>query len=141
MKVLVSLVLALALIRSAAADPVQNAGNNFHEELTSCAAYFAISAQCLRNRDPKVPLAPRLDAAFDQTLKLMHAMQQEIGMNNAAAEARMRMRTNGQMTAIGNSCVNISILLEKHGKVCRDTLNDPKAGLERHFEDEMKRTR
>lgn len=114
-------------------DAQLRAFNNFVHEHTTCAAYFAIGAQCIRSRGdkPSIELGDRLvqmsETAYSRGIEYGDALK----MSRKTHTARLEMAISSMMGEMEKNCINISILLNKHALSCKKLMEQPDDALER----------
>jgi hypothetical protein len=100
--------------------------NRLHDEMSQCYAFYMLTAEGLRKRDPENALIERMETVGDAVMRYMHGIQQMIGMSEEAGLARTRMRTSQQLQAMGGDYVNFAILLERYADFCKQLVDRPK---------------
>lgn len=115
-----ALVWAISIMDAQASDYLQDLNNYSHQSII-CATYYTITAQCLRNRADQESnlLAGRYDLLAKQAIEESYQTAKIAGLSDKAAIARSEIEAQGQMDDIENSCINISVLNLKHGKLCK----------------------
>lgn len=102
------------LIEQATDPAVKDAINNAHHEMVICAAFWAISAQGLRQKDPNSEAAVGVDqhaGALMSALRLLHS--DEVSL------ARYEMALADQMERMKRDFSNFSLLLADHLEPCK----------------------
>ena len=103
--------------------------SNFHQEITDCIAYYSITVEGLKRRDAE-EAAAQTQMVIDSFYMLLNVVSQVIGIKEEAVSARLRMSLEQQMREMGESYVNLSILLEKYALPCKAVIENPSARQE-----------
>lgn len=111
----------------------RQAANNLSHEFTECGAYFAIVAQCIRNRDNSDPVAANYEKSRDVAIERAYVLGREGGVMDEAVLARLDVASSQQLKKINTSCANISILYSTYGYACKALIEDPMAAFDRHL--------
>lgn len=105
--------------------------NNFVHEHTNCAAYFAVSSQCLKSRADSVELSEKMQqlsgAAYSRGMQYGDAIK----LSRKVHPARLEMAINGLMADMEKNCANISIILNQYAYACKRLMETPEEALDR----------
>jgi hypothetical protein len=93
------------------------------QEFADCAAFFSVGAQCSENTIPGSGALGRKSAEW--AVKDMFLEGPIVRITNEALQARLRLTLRAESEWIKNNCVNIAILLERFGDVCKPLLENP----------------
>jgi hypothetical protein len=107
-----------------AATPDENhqyVWNELAAETTQCWCYYAVVGDCASKDDSPVAkqLAERNLKINDTLLDLIFEESKEAGMSDAARDDRVKMCLQDMANAIGGSCLNLSILVDKYARSCK----------------------
>jgi hypothetical protein len=93
-------------------------------EAAQCVAYYAFAQKCAENGG-RTELAARLQHAIDSASYIQFTSGKAAEMSNEALLASSKLALDVAKTSIGDSCVNISILIAKYANFCRFLLEHP----------------
>ena len=117
----------------------RQAMNNVQGEMTRCVAFYAITTQCLRQRNrpqEDAQLIQTGSAAQDRLLK----QAGDIGIALEITPDAMVSRLSNEMTLmkalIKDSCINIASLLSRHGMRCKQVTENPDSILVEYMKKE-----
>jgi hypothetical protein len=105
--------------------------NNFHHELTTCFAYYAIAQQCTANRGDSESLAfaQSFNPIKERLLLYQYAIAKQIKMTQDAQISRQSIEMKEMLSLIQNSCTNISSLYSRHAHRCKFVAEQPENAL------------
>lgn len=129
----VALVLCLAALANLAKadDKEMRALNNFVHQHIECAAYYAISSQCIATREDSAELAKNLHQSYEAALKRGIQYGNALKLAQKTHTARFEMAMTTMMSDMEKSCMNISVILNSHALVCKKLMNEPEEALSR----------
>ena len=91
----------------------QDALHEASSEAAQCVAYYAFAQKCAENGG-RPELAARLQHAIDSASNIQFTSGKAAEMSNEALLASSKLALDVAKTSIGDSCVNISILIAKY---------------------------
>jgi hypothetical protein len=106
--------------------------NNLQHEMTTCVAYFAITRQCVLNRnrpEEDAQLVQQASAAYDRLLKEAISIGNVIGITPDAMVSRLHNQTTIMKALINDDCINVASLLSRHGMRCKQVAENPDSVL------------
>ncbi len=139
--ILVLIGLGLGSTSTAQETKLQQAAlSELSSELTECAVYYSLGAQCVENSPGHSnDTVERSRAVANSLVHMAEQFGRAGGVSQKAMEARIRLYADQMFKEIENSCANISILMEKHGQSCRRLAEAPNTRLQEILEEYQKR--
>jgi hypothetical protein len=99
------------------------------QEFADCAAFFTVGAQCSKNT---ISGSDVLGAkSTEWAIKDMYLEGKIAQMSDLALQARLKFTMKAELNWIKNDRINIAVLLERFGDVCKPLLERP---TDRHLE-------
>jgi hypothetical protein len=102
----------------------QDALHEASSEAAQCAAYYGFAQKCADNAG-HADLSAELQHAIDSAESLQYMTGKLAGMSDRAMLASSKLALDASKEAISDSCVNISVLITKHAKLCKLLLEHP----------------
>lgn len=106
----------------------EEAMNEWSREFSACAAFYSTCRVCsadkLRGGNQENFEGLRKDAT-----ELSYFTGAGAGLSHATVVSRYESAMKSQMADIGNNCKGISVLLNKHGEVCKTLMEKPSQRL------------
>jgi hypothetical protein len=130
--VAVAAVVALLVPRVRAQQTPWTKQDALHEassEAAQCVAYYAFAQKCADNGG-QTALSAQLQQGFDSASKIQFMNGKAAGMSDQALLASLKLALDAAKTSIGDSCVNISILIAEYAKPCKVLLEHPEDRIE-----------
>lgn len=110
-------------------DPeIRDAINNAHHEMVICLAFWTISVEGLRRKDPNSPEAADIDkhsASLLGTILYLHSPE--------VTAARYKMAIADQMNRMKRDYVNFSLLIADHFETCKAIGESPVGYVEKRI--------
>jgi hypothetical protein len=122
------LVLVVMIVATSVATPVRNARGQetpwtaqdaMHEvsdEAAQCVAYYTFAQRCAARR---ADLATQLGDAREMASKIQFMSGRAAGMSIDAMLATLKLAFDDARNAVGNTCVNMSILIVRDSSSCK----------------------
>jgi hypothetical protein len=123
----IAVVMGLLLSRANAQETPWTKQDALHEtsnEAAQCMAYYAFSQKCASNAG-NTALHDQIQQAIDLATRITFTSGKASGMSNEALLASLKLALDDTQASIGNSCVNISVLVVKYADSCRSLLEHP----------------
>lgn len=98
--------------------------NNFSHENAVCGAYALMVHQCLKNRNSDAKLAADFYTMGDNFLQRSVSTGKVAGLSQKALDARVTIAIDDMKADTDSNCINISVLFQKHAKVCKTLYED-----------------
>ena len=118
----------IAAISTSYAEPTpaqQLAAGNFIDDSLECAAYFLNAASAFETRDEgKLTAVSYKEMAHIMVTSAL-TLAPAAGIKLEAVTAKLSLFSEDQRTAIDASAANISILFQRHSKMCKALLDEP----------------
>jgi len=109
-------------------SPAVIALTTLNDEMMDCFAFYGISAEGLRRRNPKDEQINRTEGMLQTLLDSMAPVQKQLGVSAADSNAQILARTRRQLEEIGDT-FDYAVLFEKFGRPCQTLVDDPAARL------------
>jgi hypothetical protein len=91
-------------------------------ELEVCSVYFLVTSACIKDQRPDIAKTYR--AASDKVADLAISSGRAAGVSDAAYGAQASLYTTAMMKAMGGSCTNIAVLLQRYSNFCKRLSED-----------------
>ncbi|WP_375413065.1 hypothetical protein [uncultured Bradyrhizobium sp.] len=111
------------------AKKTKEIANNFSHQNLICSSYYYFVGQCLEKADPKDRLVKQYRTGAETFLQRGIDMARVAGVSDKAINAKMELAIEDMKSETDNDCVNIAVLLKKHAKTCKSTMDDGPAIL------------
>ena len=105
--------------------------NNFVHEHVVCAAFYAISSQCLKSRSDSAELSANMQKLSETAYKRGIEYGDAIKLSRKTHPARLEMAMNSMMADMSKDCINISVILNAHAYACKRLMDQPEEALDR----------
>jgi len=105
---------------------------NLQEDYTNCYCYYKISEEGVRRTKTSLKDGgvEKLAEAAERSLMGAFEVGEALNMKLEAMTARVKMSLEIMKKEVDEDYVNISILIDKYGYLCRDLINDPKSRVD-----------
>jgi hypothetical protein len=105
--------------------------SSVQHEMTTCAAYYNFTQQCIKNRNDRRDdeLRRKTEAVIDRLLSEAAETGTAIGMTLDAMTSRFAMQLSEMTRLTNNSCTNISSLLIRYADRCKQVTENPDSVL------------
>ena len=105
---------------------------NLQQDYTNCYCYYKISEEGVKRsktslKDDEVE---KLAEAAERSLMGAFKVGEALNMKQEAMTARVKISLESMKEEVDEDYVNISILIDKYGYLCRDLINDPKSRVD-----------
>ena len=113
--------------------------DNASDQYTTCAAFYTVSSVALE-RSGKKDLSNHYSKASDTALQYGLLLASETRKTDIAKKvtlARYEMSLKEMIIEIDKDISNISILMNKHGYICKEAMDDFEAYMKKLIEKEM----
>ena len=126
-------VLVCGLVRETGAtehlSPVETlVFNNFHQEMVNCFAYYQIANKAGMIRGEK-DVAASYQKTSDVLLNRIFVFGKILGINDEAAQTRMKLAAEDHARGIDSDFTNLSILNEKYAYICKIVAESPESRI------------
>jgi hypothetical protein len=122
---LICVIATLAQAQAPKASKETMAMANMIDHAADCYTYFAVLAQCLRNRDPSDKLIKTIEQQSQRTLEIAFAFSQTVGVKPEAWAAKTKYTLKRHIDRMNNDCLNISVLFEPYTEQCKRLVANP----------------
>jgi hypothetical protein len=102
---------------------VEDIPNRMSYEVGECVNFYIIGAHCIENTIGSIPEGST--ASIQSAMKLYYLLSTQAGLSDDAKQARLRLITASLREMIAQSCVNISVLIEKYAATCKPLIERP----------------
>ena len=105
---------------------------NLQHDYTNCYCYYKISEEGVKRTKTslKDEAVEKLAEAAERSLMGAFKFGEELNMKQEAMTARVKLSLESMMEKVDDDYVNISILIDEYGYMCRDLINDPKSRVD-----------
>lgn len=105
---------------------------NLQQDYTNCYCYYKISEEGVKRSktSQKDDAVEKLAEAAERSLMGAFKVGEELNMKLEAMTARVKLSLESMKKEVDEDYVNISILIDKYGYMCRDLINDPKSRVD-----------
>ena len=105
---------------------------NLQMDFTDCYSYYKISEEGVRRSktSQKDDAVEKLAEAAERSLMGAFEVGEALNMKLEAMTARVKISLEIMKKEVDEDYVNISILIDKYGYMCRDLINDPKSRVD-----------
>ena len=105
---------------------------NLQEDYTNCYCYYKISEEGVKRTKTslKDEAVKKLAEAAERSLMGAFEVGEALNMKLEAMTARVKLSLESMKKEVDEDYVNISILIDKYGYMCRDLINDPKSRVD-----------
>jgi hypothetical protein len=97
---------------------------NMQQDYTTCYIFYKIGADAIRKSDGETDVVKGMEQTAETSLKFAFDTGELLGMKVEAMLARVKLEMELQGNEIEKNYANISILLKKHGKVCKNLIQN-----------------
>ncbi|MDC0205351.1 hypothetical protein OAJ64_00880 [Pelagibacteraceae bacterium] len=97
---------------------------NMQQDYTTCYIFYKIGADAIRKSDGETDVVKGMEQTAETSLKFAFDTGELLGMKIEAMSARIKLEMESQGNEIEKNYANISILLKKHGKVCKNLIQN-----------------
>ena len=132
-KLLGIVVLSLLLIGKVNADEkLDYVFSNLQMDFSDCYAYYKISEEGVKRSKSKIKdnAEKKLGEAAQLAMDGAFLIGEKINMKPEAMTSRIKLSIDDMYNKIDGDYVNISILIDEYGYLCRDLINDTKSRIE-----------
>lgn len=102
--------------------------NNLSHEAADCTAYLILVQNCIGESDQA--LADTYGVMAQRALQAALVFGEGANLLPETTTARVEMSAKGMMERVGQSCSNVSILLNEKSEVCRQLVESPESRAE-----------
>ena len=105
---------------------------NLQHDYTNCYCYYKISEEGVKRTKTslKDEAVEKLAEAAERSLMSAFEVGEALNMKLEAMTARVKISLEIMKKEVDEDYVNISILIDKYGYMCRDLINDPKSRVD-----------
>ena len=105
---------------------------NLQHDYTNCYCYYKISEEGVKRTKTslKDEAVEKLAEAAERSLMGAFKVGEALNMKQEAMTARVKLSLESMKKEVDEDYVNISILIDKYGYMCRDLINDPKSRVD-----------
>ena len=105
---------------------------NLQHDYTNCYCYYKISEEGVKRTKTslKDEAVKKLAEAAERSLMGAFKVGEALNMKLEAMTARVKISLEIMKKEVDEDYVNISILIDKYGYMCRDLINDPKSRVD-----------
>jgi len=107
----------------------RDALNEASSEAAQCHAYYAVSQKCAEDSG-QTALSAQLQDAIDSSSKIQFLTGRAAGMSDQALLASLQLTLEAANSSIGNSCVNVSVLIVKYADHCKRLIENPQSRIQ-----------
>ena len=97
---------------------------NMQQDYTTCYIFYKIGADAIRKSEGETDVVQGMEQTAETSLKFAFDTGELLGMKVEAMSARVKLEMELQGNEIEKNYANISILLEKYGKVCKNLIKN-----------------
>ncbi len=102
---------------------------NFLDEMVKCTSYFSILGQGTNSKGEQTEININYQKLAENLAITSLNFAAEIGMKSEALLSKLQGYSDEMGKLINNDGINISILIEKHGKFCKSFVENPRDRL------------
>ena len=132
-KLLGILILSIFLsFKSFADDKLDYVFSNLQMDFSDCYAYYKVSEEGIKRSKSKMKddAEKKLAEAAELALTGAFLIGEKVNMKTEAMTARIKMSIEDMRRKIHGDYVNISILIDQYGYLCRDLINDSRSRIQ-----------
>jgi len=97
---------------------------NMQQDYTTCYIFYKIGAEAFRKSDGETDAVKGMEQTAENSLKFAFETGELLGMKVETMLARVKLEMKFQVNVIEKNYTNISILLEKNGKICKNLIQN-----------------
>lgn len=120
--ILYTLLCLLSFTSIAYCYDAERAKANLASDFAECAAFYSIGSEGVKRAGKdNAKIDEAFDIAYDFAVKFS---------NQKVTDARIKLSMDEQTELMEHDFANLAILIEKHGKFCKELLENPERGLQ-----------
>jgi hypothetical protein len=124
--VIAGLIISTAVMgQNAARQQTNDALNELSSEMTECSVYFIVSSTCFKKDPQAADMVRDYRRAADKIAELALTTGGAVGLSVQGLAARQKLMFEDMMTSTSKNCTNLSVLLERYSRFCKQLAQAP----------------